>query len=320
MSGFQTKTTVQPAIGVEGDFASSNPRFSVIAGAGAFVAGLAGVVIGRFAWSDPRTVDSEGAPGTVNSFGSGPVLGFVHREYQALLTAYLQESSMTIPAGFGVTVMNGGDFLVKNRGATEALIGQKAYASFVDGSVSFAATGAPSGGGTSTASTLAAGTNSFTGSITGNVLTVTGGITGTIYNGSQISGTGVAAGTAIVDQLLPLLPGEAVRGVGRYAVNIPEQAVASTAISGTYGLLTIGGTVAGTYGVGQPVSGSTTSAGTVITDLGTGTGGAGTYVVNNTQTVGSAALNTASNVETKWVCMSPGLPGENVKISDHQLG
>ena len=35
MSGFQTTTTVQPAIGVEGDFSSANPRFSVISGAGA---------------------------------------------------------------------------------------------------------------------------------------------------------------------------------------------------------------------------------------------------------------------------------------------
>ena len=320
MSGFQTKTTVQPAIGVEGDFASSNPRFSVISGAGAFIAGLAGVTVGRFVWSDPRTVDSEGAPSTVNNSGSGPVLGFIHREQQGLITQYLQESSMLVPAGFGVTVMNGGDFLVKNRGTTQALIGQKAYASLADGSASFAATGAPAGGGTSTASTIAAGTNSFTGSITGNILTVTGGITGTLYNGTQVSGASVASGTAIVDQELPLLPGEALRGVGRYALNIPEQIVASEAMTGTYGLLTIGGTVAGTYGVGQPVSGGTTSAGTVITDLGTGVGGAGTYIVNNTQTVTSAALNTASNVETKWFCMSPGLAGEMIKISDHPLG
>src|SRR4051812_36533071 len=114
MSGFQTRTTVQPAIGVAGDFASANPRFSVIAGAGAFVAGASGVVIGRFAWAEESRVDDVGGPAIVNSFGGGPVTGFVHREFQAALTAYLQESSMVIQAGQPVTLMNGGDFVVKN--------------------------------------------------------------------------------------------------------------------------------------------------------------------------------------------------------------
>jgi hypothetical protein len=320
MPGFQTRTTVQPAIGVAGDYASANPRFSVIAGAGAFVAGSLGVTVGRFAWASMERVDGVGGPAVVDNFGSGPVTGFIHREQQALITDYLQEASMKVPAGFGVTVMNGGDFLVKNDGASQALIGMKAYANFADGKVTFAAAGAPASGGTSTASTIAAGTNSVNGTINDNVFTATDTLTGTLYNGTLLSGAGVAAGTTIVEQLLPLLPGEALRGIGRYAVSIPGQSVAATLISGTYGLLTIGGAVAGNYAVGQPVSGGTTAAGTVITDVGTGLGLAGTYVVNKTQTVGSAALNTASNVETKWVAMSPGLAGELVKISDHLLG
>lgn len=321
MSGFQTRTTVQPAIGVAGDFASANPRFSVIAGAGAFVCGDQGVYVGRFAWASPQAVDDVGGPAIVDNHGAGPVTGFVHREQQGLLTQYLQEASMLVPAGFPITLMNGGDFMVKNDGANQALIGMKAYANFADGKVTFAAPNSPAGGGTSTASSIAAGTNSFTGGIQGNVLAVTGGITGVLYNGTVLSGSGVATGTQIVEQLLPLEPGEALRGIGRYAVSIPEQNVAAgTAISGTYGLLTIGGTVAGNYDVGQPVSGGTTAAGTVITDKGTGVGLAGTYIVNLTQTVSSAALNTASNVETKWIAMSPGLAGEIVKISDHPLG
>ena len=320
MTGFQPRVTVQPAIGVEGDFASANPRFSVIAGAGAFIAGLEGVKIGRFAWASMQAVDSEGAPAIVDSFGAGPVTGFVTRNMQALLTQYLQESSMIIPSGFGVTLMNGGDFLVKNRGANQALIGMKAYANVRDGSVSFAPTGSPSGGGTSTASTIAAGTNSANGNIQGNVFTATDTLTGVLYNGSLLTGTGVATGTTIVEQLLPLLPGEALRGLGRYAVSIPEQNVTATLISGTYGLLTIGGTVAGIYAKGQPVSGGGTAAGTIITDVGTGLGLAGTYIVNKTQTVGSGAINTADTVETKWIAMSPGLAGEIIKISDHPLG
>lgn len=320
MGGFQTRTTVQPAIGIAGDFASANPRFSALAGAGAFVCGSAGVIVGRFAWASMQNVDDVGAPAIVDNFGSGPVTGFVHREQQGLVTQYLQESSMFVPPGFPITLMSGGDFLAKNDGATQALPGMKAYANFADGTISFAATGSPAGGGTSTTSTIAAGTSGVTASITGNVMTVTAVSSGTLYNGTVLSGTGVANGTQIVEQLLPLEPGEALRGIGRYAVSVPEQDVASTAITGTYGLLTISGTVAGTYGVGQTVSGGTTAAGTVITDLGTGTGGAGTYIVNKTQTVASAALNTASNVETKWIAMSPALPGELVKISDHPLG
>jgi hypothetical protein len=321
MTGFQTRTTVQPAIGVAGDFASANPRFSVIAGAGAFVAGLAGVFVGRFAWAEESRVDDVGGPAVVNSFGGAPVTGFVHREMQAALTQYLQESSMLIPPGWGLTLMNGGDFLVQNDGAGQALIGMKAYANFADGKVSFAATGAPTAGGTSTASTIAAGTNSANGTIVGNLFTATDTLTGILYNGSLLSGSGVATGTRIVEQVLPLLAGEALRGLGRYYVSIPEQTVASTLISGTYGLMTIGGTVAAGFAVGQPVSGAgSPAAGTVITDVGTGLGAAGTYIVNLTQTVGSGALNTSLNVETKWVAMSPGLAGEIVKISDHPLG
>lgn len=321
MSGFQTRVTVQPAIGIPGDFASANPRYSVIAGAGAFVAGALGVIVGRFAWAEESRVDDVGGPAVVNSFGGGPVTGFVHREFQALITAYLQESSMLVPPGFGITLMNGGDFLVKNDGATQALIGMKAYANFADGKISFAATGSPAAGGTSTASTIAAGTNSANGTIVGNVFTATDTLTGVLYNGSLLSGSGVATGTRIVEQVLPLLAGEALRGLGRYYVSIPEQAVASTLISGTYGLMTVGGTVAATFAVGQPVSGAgNPAAGTIITDVGTGVGAVGTYIVNLTQTVGSGALNTSLNVETKWIAMSPGLAGEVVKISDHPLG
>jgi hypothetical protein len=311
---------VQPAIGVEGDFASANPRFSVIAGAGAFVCGVAGVIVGRFAWASDSHEDDVGGPAVVNNFGSGPVTGFVHREQQGLITQYLQESSMLVPAGFPLTLMSGGDFVVKNAGTTQALIGQSAYANFTDGTVRFGAAGSPDGGGTSTASTIAAETSGFTASIEGNVMTVTAVSSGTLYNGTVVAGTNVPTGAQIVSQILPLEDGEALRGIGRYALNVSEQDITSEAMTGSYGLLTIGGTVAGTYAAGQPVSGGGTAAGTVITDLGTGTGGAGTYIVNKTQTVSSGALNTALDVQTKWVAMSPGLPGELVKISDHLLG
>lgn len=60
-------------------------------------------------------------------------------------------------------------------------------------------------------------------------------------------------------------------------------------ISGT--TLTASG-VTGTLAVGQTVVGSGVAAGTIITALGTGTGGAGTYIVNNSQSVGSESMTT----------------------------
>jgi len=251
----------------------------------------------------------------VNTFGSGAVTGFIHRAQQGLIEVYLQAFSMLVPAGFPITVHSGGDFWVRNNGTTECEYGMKAYANFADGKATFALTGAPTNGGTSTASTIAAGTNGWTGSINGNVLTVTAVTSGTLYAGTQVSGTGVAPNTAIVSQLTGT-----AGGVGTYLLNIPEQTVASEAMTGTYGLLTIGGTVTGTYAVGQLVTGGGTSAGTYITALGTGSGGAGTYIVNNTQSVGSGAINTTLNVETKWIAQSAGLPGELVKITSHTLG
>lgn len=58
-------------------------------------------------------------------------------------------------------------------------------------------------------------------------------------------------------------------------------------------VLTVTGTPTGTLAVGQVVSGNsvnTVTAGTVITSLGSGTGGAGTYNINNSQTVASEPM------------------------------
>lgn len=309
MADFQAQVNVAQAPAVEGDFCDTNPRSSYDAGPGGLVAGPNGVTIGRFAWAVPP-VDGDGAPTTVNSFGFGLPSGFVHREQQGTFTTYLAASGMAILKGFGMTLMTSGGYWVKNNGTTEAEYGMKAYANFADGGVTFALAGSPTAGGTSTASTLAAGTASVTGSISDNVLTVTAVGSGTLYPGGQLSGTGVAPNTEIVSQLTGT-----AGGVGTYLLNVGEQTVTSTTISETYGLLTIGGTVAGTFAVNQLVTGSGVAAGTYIRALGAGNGGAGTYIVNLTQVVSSQAINTAVNVETKYFARSTGLAGEIVKIS-----
>ena len=78
------------------------------------------------------------------------------------------------------------------------------------------------------------------------------------------------------------------------------------------GVVQVGQTLADDTGVLEP--------GTVIIEQGTGRGGAGTYYVNPTQTSGSGTINATGNIETKWIAMSSGLPGEVVKISNQPLG
>lgn len=306
---FPSQVNGVQAPAVAGDFADKNPRATVDAGPGALVAGTGGVTVGRFAWLDPTNQS------VVRNTGFGAVAGFVARVQQALITAFLAEGSNVIPVGHPLTVHSAGGFWVQNDGATEALFGQKAYANYADGKVSFAATGAPATASGSASSIAAATAISVTGSITGNVLTVTAVSTGTVVPGAILTGSGVATGTQVTAQL-----SGTAGGIGTYSVNIPDQAVASTTIGGTYGILTVGGTVAGLFGIGNTLSGSGVTAGTTIWGLGTGTGGAGTYIVSPSQTASSTAITAATSVETKFVAMSSGPAGGLVKISNHLLG
>lgn len=321
MAGFQTTVGTQPAPAVAGDFCDTNPRSTVNAGSGGFVAGAAGVIVGRFGWASYEGIDPDNAPTIVNGFGAGAPTGFVHREQQALITTYLASSSLVVPEGFGVTLFNEGGFWVKNDGSTQATIGMKAYANNETGAVSFAATGSP-GTATITGSIGAVDTTSFTGSIDGNVLTVSAVGSGTLYPGGTLSGTGgggVASGTKIVSQL-----SGTTGGTGTYALSIPSQTVTSTTITMTAGLLTVASVGSGTLAVGDVLSGTGgggVTSGTTITALGTGTGLTGTYIVDPSQTVAVGTVITANTTtETKWIAASSGLAGELVKMTSHLNG
>lgn len=324
MVDFQSQVNVQPAPGVEGDFASKNPnRYSVLAGPGGLVAGSSGVTVGRFAWLSYAGVDADEAPSIVNNFGVGLVGGFVGRQsLNALITTYLASNSNLIPQGFAIgNLYSGGDFWAKNAGAAFCQVGMKAYAAYADGTVSFAATGAPTKTGALTGA-VTQGTFSVTGSIVDNLFTVSAVGSGSVKNGSAISGTNIATGTKIVAQALPLITGESLGGVGRYYVSIPEQTAGSTTVSGTYGILTVTVAPASPLGVGQTLTDGTGAVvGTNITQLGTGAGGTGTYFLDNNTAVTSAAdIQFATNVETKWIAMSAGSNGELIKISSSALG
>lgn len=313
--GIQTQVNVVPAPGIVGSFYSENPRYSVPAGPGGIVAGAAGLVVGRFAWLQSSLIDPDNAPIIANNFGLGAPAGILHNENQGLITTFLADASLVLPGGFMADLLSGGDLWVTNDGTTYAQQLMKAYANLTNGKVSFAATGSPTQAASTTAS-IAASTFSVTGSIAGNVMTVTAVGSGVVVPGATISGTGVSTGNQIVSQL-----SGTAGGIGTYAVSIAEQAVAAgTTISGTYGTMTVTAVGSGTVVVGGILSGTNVVAGTQITALGTGTGGNGTYIVNNNTVVVSTTITETLTVETKWIAMSGGAAGEIVKLSAQPLG
>lgn len=81
-----------------------------------------------------------------------------------------------------------------------------------------------------------------------------------------------------------------VDGAYRYTWRIgsPASSVFMASLSGT--TLTVSSVSSGTITVGQAIYGVGIANGTVITALGTGTGGSGTYTVNNSQTVASQQI------------------------------
>jgi hypothetical protein len=134
----------------------------------------------------------------------------------------------------------------------------------------------------------------FTGSISGTTLTVTVMQSGTIAVGQAIFGQGIAQNTVITAL------GTGTGGVGTYTVS-DSQTVASTAInsvaspaivtgaiSGT--TLTVSAVTSGTLKIGQTIEGSGVTDGTIITEFGSGSGGAGTYTVSASQTVSSTTI------------------------------
>lgn len=321
MTGFQTVVNIQPAPGVAGDFASADPRVSVTAGPGQIVSGLPGVTPGRFAWLDPSGT-------TALNTGTGLPAGFVHRVFgQALITTFLAETGNLVRQGFELELFSHGVFWAVNSNPTLAsAINQKVYAQYGTGLITTGATGAAPTGASVTGS-IAAGTMSVTASIAPGAsasggftsadfgtMTVTAVGSGTVVVGEIIAGTNVVSGTTVTSQV-----SGTAGGIGVYTVSVPQTIVSET-ITGTYGILTVTAVGSGALALGDTLSGSGVTAGTTITGFGTGTGGVGTYNVGTTQTATSTTITAAGGIETKWVCMSIGAPGELIKISSWAQG
>jgi hypothetical protein len=288
--GFPRQVNVQGAPAVLGDFADANVgiRTTVDAGAGAFVAGEDGVRVGSFVWADASNT-------AVHNTGQGPVTGFIHRDQQAIITAYLADSTLTMYPGAPITVFNGGSFWARNDGSVTTTIGMSAYASYADGSTIFASSVPTSGScsaGTvakivsaSTGAAIPATAPSMTASISGTTMTVTAVAAGTVVGAGQVISGGNST-TGIVDTnttIVGQLTGSA-GSTGTYQVSI-SQNVLSTTITASGGCMTLTG--ANTSGVFAPgmtlavASSGSLTAGTYITKLISATaGGAGTYLLS----------------------------------------
>lgn len=136
----------------------------------------------------------------------------------------------------------------------------------------------------------------FTGTFSGNILTVTGITQGAVAQGQYLSGPGITEGTKIVQSITGA--GGNVNEVGTYQLNIhqaTQNPVYTGSISGT--TLTVTAVTSGNIGIGSVISGTGITVGTTITALGTGTGSTGTYTVSVSQTVSSTTI-TGTIVDT----------------------
>ena len=123
---FQSRINRTLPIGVEGDFASTNPYHSLLnASGGQYKAGASGVVVGRFAWVDDATGLAANAKGSLTRGG------FVKRANTATVLTPGQEYSLTIRGGFEVELFDGGDFYA--RFAAGATSDQNVFASDTTG-------------------------------------------------------------------------------------------------------------------------------------------------------------------------------------------
>ena len=299
MTGFQKQVNLTPAPAVAGDFASSNPRATVLAGPGGLVAGTGGVTVGKFAWVKPDGV-------TVQSYGTAAKApsGFVHREQQALITNYLGESSMVIPVGLPVVLHNEGDFWAVNAGPSALSVGDAIYATYANGDITQAAVA----NATATASMGA----TFTATGSGTNLTVSA-VTGVLSIGETLSGTGVPAGTTIVSQT-----SGTTGGAGVYVTSVATTASSATVTS--FGnVLTVTAVASGTLDIGESITGTGIPSGAVLASQVSGTtGGVGTYTLSVPATAYAASTTVTSVggvVATGWKAQSAAAVGELVKIS-----
>lgn len=302
MSNFPTKVNLRQAPAVAGDFASQNPRASVLAGQGALIAPASGLIVGNFAF----VAKSSNGDAVSQSYTSGDEIGFLGREQQALITQFLAGDTLVVPQGFMVTLYSEGDFYAYfGNGATP---GTTVYADESTGapttSSGTSVTGEIGFTGTAALSTLVAQAQMTLATITSGVVTI----------GDIVSGTGTASN--VVQSLFSGVANTVGAVYNLSGAVTTEAAEAITTASSTLNVTAVG---SGSLSVGEPISGTNITAGTTIGSFETGTGGVGTYglIIPGGTPVHTASetITGSTNVATNWKVASYAAAGELAKIS-----
>lgn len=220
---FQAVINSQPALGVAGDFASTNPRSSFVPGVGGAYKVAAGqtVRIGYFAFGNPNT-------GLVYSTLAGAggaavaVIGLVGRqanEPSVGITTFLAETSMILNDGREVTLMRSGDYYID---LPAVAAGVSIFALATTGAPSLVddATTEPTGfvaASTSKANAVSDATATI--AVTTGILTLSAPASGVYEANQRVTGTGVPAYTYIERQLTG-----GAGGAGTYQTNSRNRA------------------------------------------------------------------------------------------------
>ena len=323
---FQTHINLYPASGVVGQRASQNPIATVVAGPGGLVAGTAGLNVGKFAWN---TYATAGGPGAANNSSLTAQVpdGFVANEQQALITTWLGESGLQVPAGYNVTEMSRGDFWARNNYA-DAAIGQKVYANLFSGDILGAATGLFPTNEVGSAAVIASATIA-SGSYELNIITLTSGV---IQIGDEVffpNLPGAPQGHTYIESFNSFNgTNGTVELTQAPTATFTTKAFTTLAPVGTGGgtvnasasngdtVLTVNSVTHGQVAVGQLVKGTSVPSGAYIASLGTYNGVSGTVNLSaaTTGTISSASVLLSAFIETPWYILAPGNVGDLVKI------
>lgn len=279
MGGFQAQINDQPAPAEAGDFFGVNPRASLIGGPGMYSAPEGGLIVGRFAWVDLVTGDVS------QHFVAGRQLGFLHRENNAVITAFLGEATYVVNEGLPLALFDQGDFW--GLFADGAQPGDLVWADPGNGALSAGAV-APE----LDSYTLDAGFGgtaqqgaAFTVAVATNVATISA-LSGWIDEGSVVTSANIA-GVALGARLTGV-----VGGVGTFTfVHADVAAEAGTAAND---VVSVSAVAQGALQVGSVIDSS--GADVSVVAFMSGTGGVGTYEVSASQRVASGAVTAETDV------------------------
>jgi hypothetical protein len=311
---FQTRMNVNPPVGVEGGFASENPRKTLPASNGAFVADpVNGATLGRFCWADSTM-------SFVSNFAQSgiPVApsGLLAAEMQARVIQPEAESSMVVLPGAILEVFTDADIWMRDN-VVAATPGQKAFANLFDGSMLAANTGSfptyPAGTGAVGKATFAT-----------NVMTVTTATFGVLGIGDLVTGSGLPfntrvagfgsynLGTGLGTVVLTTTPGTITPAINFTSVPAEEFGGATGTATFATDVMTVVSTTAGSFYAGQLIQSSGVTAGTYIVAQLSPT----TFQLSTTPgTITLAQAVTASAwIETAFSVESLAGEGELVKV------